>query len=191
MDLDLGAKVTGRVGRWNIGVLDIQQDEFQGVDSTNLFVGRLSANILEESSIGMIVTNGDPRNNLDNSLFGMDFRYRNTRLSGGRTLEGEAWYQQSDTQGTIGDQSAWGVRLSAPNNTGLRGEVAVEQFDDQFNPALGFVNRRGIQRSEVQVGYTNYPDHPWIRGPDPRRLRGVIRQAFRRAGKRTPVRRTV
>ena len=163
VDLDIGAKVTGRVGRWNIGVLDIQQDEFQGVDSSNLFVGRLSANVLEESSIGMIVTNGDPRNNLDNSLFGVDFRYRNTRLPGGRTLEGEAWYQQSDTQGTVGDQSAWGLRLSAPNNTGFRGEVAVEQFDDRFNPALGFVNRRGIQRSEVQAGYTRYPDHPWIR----------------------------
>ena len=163
VDLDIGAKVTGRVGRWNIGALDIQQGGFQGVDSTNLFVGRLSANILEESSVGVIVTNGDPRNNLDNSLFGMDFRYRNTRLPRGRTLEGEAWYQRSETQGVTGDQSAWGVRLSAPNNAGLRGEVALEQFGDQFNPALGFVNRRGIQRSEVQVGYINYPDHPWIR----------------------------
>lgn len=163
VDLDLGAKVTGRVGRWNIGVLDIQQEEFQGVDSSNLFVGRLSANILEESNIGMIVTNGDPRSNLDNSLFGVDFRYRNTRLPGGRTLAGEAWYQQSDTLGVSGDQSAWGVSLSAPNNTGLRGEIAMEQFDEQFNPALGFVNRRGIRRSEVQVGYTSYPDHPWIR----------------------------
>ena len=163
VDLDLGAKVTGRVGRWNIGVLDIQQEEFQGVDSTNLFVGRLSANILEESNIGMIVTNGDPRSNLDNSVFGVDFRYRNTRLPGGRTLAGEAWYQQSDTLGVSGDQSAWGVSLSAPNNTGLRGEIAMEQFDEQFNPALGFVNRRGIRRSEVQVGYTSYPDHPWIR----------------------------
>ena len=163
VDLDVGAKVTGRVGRWNIGVLDIQQDEFQGVDSSNLFVGRLSANILEESSVGMIVTNGDPRSNLDNSLFGVDFRYRNTRLPGGRTLDGEAWYQQSDTQGMIGDQSAWGVGLSAPNNTGLRGQVSMEQFDDQFNPALGFVNRRGIRRSEAQVGYTSRPIHRWIR----------------------------
>ena len=90
VDLDLGAKVTGRVGRWNIGVLDIRQDEFQGVDSSNLFVGRLSANILEESSIGMIVTSGDPRSNLDNSVFGVDFRYRNTQLPGGRTLAGES-----------------------------------------------------------------------------------------------------
>ena len=163
VDLDIGAKVTGRVGRWNIGVIDARQDEFQGVDSTNLFVGRLSANVLEESSVGMIVTNGDPRSNLDNSLFGVDFRYRNTRLPGGRTLEGEAWYQQTDTQGVTGDQSAWGVNLSAPNSTGLRGELAMEQFDDQFNPALGFANRLGIRRSEIQAGYTSRPTHPWIR----------------------------
>ena len=163
VDLDLGAKVTGRVGRWNVGVLDVQQDEFQGIDSTNLFVGRVSANVLEESSIGMILTNGDPRSNLDNSLLGVDFRYRNTGLPGGRTLEGEAWYQESDTQGVTGDQSAWGVRLSAPNNTGLRGQIALEHFDDQFNPALGFVNRLGIERSQLQLGYTSRPTHPWIR----------------------------
>ena len=163
VDLDVGAKLTGRVGRWNIGVLNIQQQEFQGIDSTNLFVGRVAANVLEESSVGMIVTNGDPRTNQDNSLLGVDFRYRNTRLPGGRTLVGEAWYQESDTEGVIGDQSAWGVRLAAPNNTGLRGEVALEHFDDRFNPALGFVNRRGIERSEVGVGYTSRPMHSWIR----------------------------
>ncbi len=163
VDLGVGAKLTGRIGRWNVGVLDIQQDEFQGVDSTNLFVGRVAANVLEESSVGMIVTNGDPRANLDNSLLGVDFRYRNTRLPGGRTLEGEAWYQQSDTEGVTGDESAWGVRLSTPNNTGLRGEVGLEHFDEDFNPALGFVNRHGIERTEVGVGYTSRPVHPWIR----------------------------
>ena len=163
VDLDVGAKLTGRVGRWNIGVLDIQQEEFQGIDSTNLFVGRVAANVLEESSVGMIVTNGDPRTNQDNSLLGVDFRYRNTRLPGGRTLVGEAWYQESDTEGVIGDQSAWGVRLAAPNNTGLRGEVGLEHYDDRFNPALGFVNRRGIERSEAGVAYTSRPIHSWIR----------------------------
>ena len=163
VDLDMGAKLTGRIGRWNVGVLDIRQDGFQGVDSTNLFVGRVAANVLEESSVGMIVTDGDPRSNLDNSLLGVDFRYRNTRLAGGRTLEGEAWYQESDTEGVSGDQRAWGVRLAAPNNTGLRGEVALAHFDDQFNPALGFVNRLGVERIGIGAGYTSRPIHRWIR----------------------------
>ena len=163
VDLDVGAKLTGRVGRWNIGVLDIRQDEFQGVDSANLFVGRVAANVLEESSVGMIFTHGDPRSNLGNSVMGVDFRYRNTRLPGGRTLAGEAWYQQSDTEGAVGGETAWGVRLAAPNNTGLRAELGLEHFGDQFNPALGFVNRRGIERREIQVGYTSRPIHPWAR----------------------------
>jgi hypothetical protein len=67
--------------------------------------------VLEESTAGMIVTEGDPRSNLDNSLVGVDFLYNNTRLAGGRSLQGEAWYQQSDTEGVNKDQAAYGLRL--------------------------------------------------------------------------------
>ena len=163
VDLDVGAKITGRAGRWNVGLLGVALDEFGDVDSSNVFVGRVAANVLEESSVGLIVTNGDPRSNLDNSLMGADFRYRNTRLPGGRTLAGEAWYQKSNTEGVDGNETAWGIRMSAPNNTGLRGEFGFETFHDDFNPALGFVNRRGIERSEVSVGYTSRPTHRWLR----------------------------
>ena len=68
VDLEVGAKVTGRVGRFNVGVLGVQQDGFDDVNSSDLFVGRVAANVLRESSVGMIVTDGDPRSNLDNSL---------------------------------------------------------------------------------------------------------------------------
>ncbi len=163
VDLEAGAKLTGRVGRWNVGVLGVQQDEFQGIDSSNLFVGRVAANVLEESSVGMIVTDGDPRTNLDNSVVGVDLNYRNTRLPGGRTLTGEAWFQQSDTAGLEGNDSAWGVGISSPNRTGFRGSLGFEHIEDQFNPALGFVNRRGIERSDIGFGYTFRPTHDWIR----------------------------
>ena len=163
VDLDMGAKLTGRAGRWNVGFLGVALDDFQDVDSSNVFVGRVAANVLEESSVGLIVTGGDPRSNQDNSLMGADFRYRNTNLPGGRTLDGEAWYQKSNTEGVDGNETAWGIRMSAPNNTGLRGGFGFETFHDDFNPALGFVNRRGIERSEMQVGYTSRPTHRWIR----------------------------
>ena len=163
VDLDLGAKLTGRAGRWNVGFLGVALDDFRDVEGSNVFVGRVAANVLEESSVGLIVTGGDPRSNRGNSLMGADFRYRNTRLPGGRTLEGEAWYQQSDTENVDGNETAWGIRLSAPNNTGLRGEIGLETFHDDFNPALGFVNRRGIERSEASISYTSRPTHRWLR----------------------------
>ena len=45
------------------------------------------------------MTDGDPQSNNDSSLAGTDFRYRNSQLPGGRLLEGQAWYQESDNVG--------------------------------------------------------------------------------------------
>jgi hypothetical protein len=154
VDLDAGAKVAGRLGRWNLGALAIRQAEFGTVDATDIFVGRVSANVLDESSVGLIVTDGDPRSNLGNSVVGADFLYNNTRLAGGRQLAGEAWYQQSDTEGVDGDQTAWGLRLRSPNVIGWRGGVGVKQIGENFFPALGFVNRSGIRDHTFELAYT-------------------------------------
>ena len=163
VDLEVGAKLTGRVGRFNVGVLGVQQDAHQDVNSSDLFVGRVAANVLRESSVGFIVTDGDPRTNLDNSLLGVDFRYRNTNLPSGLTVEGELWYQSTDTQGVESGQDAWGVDLSSPNRDGLRGSFGLQHIEENFNPALGFVNRRGIEYTTASVGYTNRPVHRWLR----------------------------
>jgi hypothetical protein len=163
VDLDYGGKISGRVGRWDIGALAINQAEFGGVEATDLFVGRLAANVLAESSIGLIATNGDPRSNLDNSVVGMDFRYLNTRLPGGRSLEGEAWVQSSDTEGIVGDDGAWGLRLRSPNTVGLRGGIGVKELQANYNPALGYVNRRGIRDHTAEAGYTWRLRRPYIR----------------------------
>ncbi|MGI9259276.1 MAG: carbohydrate binding family 9 domain-containing protein [Gammaproteobacteria bacterium] len=154
-EIDYGGKLSGRVGNWNLGALAIRQAAFGDVDATDLFVGRAAANVLSESSLGVMVTSGDPRSNLDNSLVGVDFRYLNTRLPGGRTLQGEAWVQQSDTTGLDGDDQAYGVRLQIPNNAGFRAGRGIKELQQNFNPALGFVNRRGIRDETLEFGFTH------------------------------------
>lgn len=156
VDIEYGGRISGRVGRWNIGTLAIKQDEFGAVDSSNLFIGRLSANVLAESSVGMIFTDGDPTSNRDNSVYGLDFRYQNTRLAGGQTIEADAWFQRSDTPGLTGDDEAWGVALRSPNNTGLRGGVGFKEVQANFNPAMGYINRANIQDYTADVGYTHF-----------------------------------
>ena len=54
----------------------------------------------------MIVTEGNPGSTVDNSLVGVDFLYRNSRLPGGKLVEVNAWAQESDSEGETGDQSA-------------------------------------------------------------------------------------
>jgi hypothetical protein len=156
VDIEYGGRVSGRIGRWNIGTLAIQQDEFQTVDATNLFVSRITANVLEESGLGIIVTDGDPATNVENSTVGADFRYLNSRMPGGRVLESDMWYQRTDTPGLDGDSSAYGFGVSLPNNTGMRAGAALKTVEQDFNPALGFVNRSNIRDFTADVGYTRF-----------------------------------
>ena len=121
-----------------------------------MFVGRVSANVLAESTLGAIVTTGDPNSNLDNSVVGFDFRYLNTRISGGRVLEAEAWYQQSDTEGLEGEDSAFGLGVRMPNNSEWAGGFNLKQVDANFNPALGFVSRSNIRDITADAGYTHF-----------------------------------
>ena len=166
IDIDYGGKLTGRTAGWDIGVLGIRQDESQAPDAGDLFVARLSRNILGESSVGVIFTSGDPDSIVDNSLAGIDFRYLNTRLANGSILEGALWYQQSDTEGMDGNDSAFGVSLNMPNSEGFRAGIAYKELEENYYPALGFVNRVDVSDLTADVGYTWYP------------FRGPIRTAF-------------
>ena len=158
VDLEYGAKLSGRIGRWNVGMLAIRQDAFESVAASNVFVGRVSANVLDESSVGMIFTAGDPNSNEDNSVAGIDFRYLNTRLPGGKVFEGDAWYQQSETDGLDGEDGAFGVGFSIPANSGWRGGLHHKQVQSNFNPAMGFVNRSDINDTIADIGFTAFPN---------------------------------
>ena len=163
VDIEYGAKVSGRAGRWNLGALAIRQDEFSTVEAGDIFVGRVTANVLSESAVGVIMTDGDPQSNLDSTLAGTDFRYRNSRLPGGRLLEGHAWYQETDTEGLIDQDRAYGFGIGMPNNTGWRGNLLLRQVEENFKPAVGFVNRGGIRDYAVDFGKRIRFSNSWLR----------------------------
>ena len=176
--IDYGGKLTGRIGRWDFGVLNVRQDRFGDVDRSNLFVGRAAMKVLKESSLGVILTNGHPTANLDNSLAGADFRYLNTRLPNGRTIEGAAWYQQSDTEGLTGKDAAYGASLHLANTEFWRGAVGYKVLEENFNPALGFVDRVGVRNYSLELGYRHRPSNHFLRSI----YAGVDAQRFERLG---------
>ncbi|MBN1240748.1 MAG: carbohydrate binding family 9 domain-containing protein [Gammaproteobacteria bacterium] len=153
VDLEYGGKISGRVGRWELGALSIRQDAFGTVASDNLSVVRAKRGVLRESNVGVITTEGNPTGNGDNSLAGADFLYRNTRLPGGRSLEADVWYQQSDKEGIDDEDAAYGMSLRLPTAEGFRGTVQYRAFERNFDPALGFINRRGVSDTYLNLGY--------------------------------------
>ena len=157
-----GTKITGRSGRFNYGVLDVEQDGFDGAESENMFVGRVSVNLLAESSIGAIVTHGDAQAEQDNTLFGADFRYRRSDLFDNKVLEGDLWLQRTSSTDLEGRDLAFGGTLSYPNDRWFA-ELSFNEIQENFNPALGFVNRTGIREIMPRVRYRIRPQDGPIR----------------------------
>ena len=185
VDLEYGGKLSGRVGRYSIGTLAVRQDEFLGVvggpigrvDAGTLSVARVAADVLGESTLGMIFTDGDPQSNVDNSLAGVDFQYLNTRLPGGRSLEAGAWFQQTDTPGKEGDDTAYGLGFDIPNASGWRGGFAMKELGANYKPALGFVSRLGVRDYTAQTAYKRFVNRKylqsWQSGLDAQRVNFV------------------
>ena len=152
LDIDAGVKLSGRAGAWNVGALAIQQEaELDGADES-LFVGRVSRNVFDESEVGLIATYGDPTTDAGNNLVGTDYTYRNSRVFGDQTVRANVWYQQSDTDGFNSDQSAFGAGIDFPNDK-YSGYLDYRRIEENFNPALGFVNSSGVEEINGQIRY--------------------------------------
>lgn len=152
VDLTAGAKLTGRIGgRWNLGLLGVQQTADGPVDAQLLLAARAAVDVLENSTVGLIATHGDPRSNLDSWLVGADWNFRTTRwLTEGRSVEAGAWLQHSYTEDRTGDSGAWGVRFALPNDL-LDFRASVVELQRNFRPAMGFVNRRDIRQYDSRL----------------------------------------
>ena len=167
-----GGRLTGRVGRFNIGFIDIQQDRnlqsrppalrdrTGNLDlapgdrhGENLAVARVSANILKESNVGILVTHGDPESERENLLVGVDFNYRSSEVVRNRFVTSNLWMQQNMSGEDYGRRStAWGGTISYPNDK-INWKFKFKDIGKFFDPALGFVSRQDIRRYDGDFRY--------------------------------------
>lgn len=160
VDIIAGTKLSGRIGEYDFGTLYIRQDEFEGIEAKDLIVGRIVRNVLQESTIGAIATYGDPQTNEESSLVGLDFLYRNTRLTSNRSMESRWWVQRSDDDLADSDNLAWSASISFPSRQGWSGGAQYHVVEENFRPALGFANRTGVQLLGGELTYNHVLNKP-------------------------------
>lgn len=147
-----GGKIAGRIDDVKVGLLHTWVDELDEVGRQHLTVGRAAINVLEESTLGIIVTHGDPNGRIDNTLVGADFLYRNSAFRGDKSLYGTFWFQQSFSSDSDRNESAWSAGVSYPNDL-VNWHLRYQEIGENYNPALGFVNRRGIRQYDGDYRY--------------------------------------
>ena len=143
--IDVGGRLTGRMGPFSLGVLNIQTDDLPeaGAVSTNFTVVRVRRDLLRRSSIGALFTGrsvsiagmGSAETYGVDGLFSF---YDNLNIN--------TYWAKTTTPGLTEDDLSYRGQL---DYGGDRYGVQLERLvvGDHFNPEVGFLRRNDFERS--------------------------------------------
>lgn len=151
--IDVGGRLTGRVGPYSIGLLDVRTG---GTDAqphaTNFSVVRVKRDILERSYVGALATHRTHTlTGGDNTAFGVD-----ANLSPHPYLNIVGYYAETRTPGRRTDDSSHRLRVAWDADLlGLSAErLAVGRA---FNPDVGFMRRDDFVEHIAQARVSRRP----------------------------------
>ncbi len=150
-----GERLTGRIGRFTLGLLNIQSDDerVSGTRATNFSVVRVKRDVLHRSSIGMIYTGRSvgPDGGGRNEAYGVDGTF--TFFD---SLSFNMYWARTDTPGQTGDDTSSRLRM---DYNGDRYGIQLERLvvGDEFNPEIGFVRRDDMRRHFGEFRFSPRP----------------------------------
>jgi hypothetical protein len=172
-----GGRLAGQLGDFDVGFLQVRTGAHEFGPAEDFTVARARRNILRSSMIGAIYTRRAPHQldgleQRDAHTVGFDLDLFTSRFRGNRNLQLETFFvANSDARaaalrdslpGDIGDLSARGFRLNYPNDP-IRAHISVREFGNFYDPAVGFVPRRGFRRTQPTVTWLPRPALPGVR----------------------------
>lgn len=153
--IDVGARLTGKVGDFDIGALNIGTDgsDLSSVESTDFSVLRIKRDVLSRSRIGMIYT--DRSKSLvgegANTLYGVDgtFNFLDD-------IQISTFAAKSESPGFSGDDESYMANFNYNGDRyGFRSGYLV--VEDNFNPEVGFKRRNNFKQYEGNLRFSPRP----------------------------------
>lgn len=154
--ISAGGRLTGKVGPWSIGAMDIQtrSNAAYAAPPTNFSVLRLKRDVLSRSAIGVMATNRSVSATGPgaNSAYGVDGAFSLTQ-----SLLASAYWARTQTPGKVGDDQSYQALVDFSNDTyGAHAEYLA--VGANFDPQVGFVRRSDAGRSFTSLRYSPRPE---------------------------------
>ena len=137
-----GARLTGRAGKYRLGIISMQADEFKETPSTNFTVARLRRDLLQNSDIGVLLVNKQQNNGHFNRTYGVDANFRFFNY-----LDVSSYVLNTDTPGIEEKDMAGFIRMAWRDRL-FNMEASHVSIQENFNAEVGFVQRGGYDRDE-------------------------------------------
>jgi hypothetical protein len=153
-----GGKLTGTIGRTNIGILDVRTGDLDDiVDEKNFFVARVKQNLFSQSYVGGIFSDGHPARGRSGQTYGVDLRLATSRFLGAsRNLVVNAYGVRSRNDNLSGKDWSYGFSAHYPNDIVLA-QVVFREIQENFEPAVGFVQRDNVRLFRVAGSFNPRP----------------------------------
>ena len=159
-----GARLSGKVGAFNVGVLNMETDDIAGVTPKNNFtVARVSRELPNRTAFGGIVVNREANGSNAasddwNRTWGFD-----GKLGVGRYTDFRGFIARTQTPGLTGNEAAYNFK-GEYKRVGGDFHVEYTQVDEDFNPEVGFLTRRAYRATDVGFFIRKrFPEIPWLR----------------------------
>jgi len=151
-----GTKAYGKLGNTNLQVLDVRTGALNGLPAENFLAARVSQNILAESKVGLIFTDGSPTG-AKNSLAGFDLVYQTSRFMKDKNFLAGGWLVYNWNENPAGRHEGFGFKLDYPNDLW---DIAAtySSYGDALDPGIGFLPRKNIQVFNLGLSYQPRPE---------------------------------
>ena len=164
--IDLGVKLTGRVGGQDVGVLQVRTAGALDIVGEDFTVLRVKRRISTQSYVGTFFSRRHARGPLaadDRHTAGVDAHYETSSFRGSQNLEVSGYLLWATNPLDTGDNLAYGALVNYPNDR-WRARAWFTEVQANHRPAVGFVRRRGFRDYNSEILFGPRPaDHPWIR----------------------------
>lgn len=153
-----GARLTGRSGKWDVGLISMQTQQSGEFLSNNYSVFRLKKQIINENSdIGFLSTYNVDADGTYNAVYGFDTNIRvwgNDFLSVkfGQNLENDLNYTPLDS-----DQTMFWISLVKRSQKGFGYAVSLSRLGEDFDSNVGFIERENYTRFGNRLEYNFWP----------------------------------
>lgn len=153
--INVGAKLTGQVDNWNIGMMYINDD--RDVGDNNFTVARVSRNLGAQSSVGIIGTYGNALGGDQNTVAGADLKLATSTFQGDKNVSFLLFGLKSNTKDIDGDDSSWGAQAVYPNDL-ISARLGYHQIGKNFIAGMGFVPRTNIKETYGELDFGPRPN---------------------------------
>jgi len=150
-----GGRLTGKVGKYAIGVMNIQtaDEPVSLTESTNFSVVRVKRDILKRSSIGAMFTNRSTSSAIpgSNQAYGLDAAF-----SFFQNVGFAAYYARTETPGLSADADSYQA-VADYGGDRYGGHLEYLKVGASFNPEVGFVARTNFGRTYGTARFSPRP----------------------------------